>query len=292
MTGRMALILGVFSLASGAAWAQGTETAPTDAAAAEPSDLKALADSCDAHKFETMIVVDGSGRGKKVKICGEPGQTDAEWLVTLRDSAKKVEADPAMTQVVKDQIVAALKAEIDRVELMAPPASTTPLATIAVPSEPVSTTSLATIATPSEPVSTPEAAPQYSSVPQLPAPLPRAAVKAAGATTKAPVERPRLTIRCALPREPFGECARLERETQLLIRADEDVAGGASLRFLRGGDQRAELDLGPLHKGDSVRERLPARVCSGVLRGKVQVQILNKSQVAETRGPYSLYCGT
>jgi hypothetical protein len=24
----------------------------------------------------------------------------------------------------------------------------------------------------------------------------------------------------------------------------------------------------------------------------VQVQILSKSQVAETRGPYSLYCGT
>ena len=105
----MALILGAFGLASGAAWAQGAKTGPTDAAAAPPSELKALADSCDAHKFETMVVVDGSGRGKRVKICGEPGQTDAEWLVTLRDSAKKVAADPPMTQVVKDQIVAALK---------------------------------------------------------------------------------------------------------------------------------------------------------------------------------------
>jgi hypothetical protein len=272
----MALILGAFSLASGAAWAQGTEAAPTDAAAGPPSDLKALADSCDAHKFETMIVVDGSGRGKRVKICGKVGQTDADWLVTLRDSVKKVEADPAMTQVVKDQIVAALKTEIARMEIIAKPASTAPLANIAIPSEPVSA---------------PEAAPQYSSVPQLPAPLPRASAKVASAT-KPPVERPRLTIRCALPREPFGECARLERETQLLIRADEDVAGGASLRFLRGGDQRAELDLGPLHKGESLRERLPTRVCSGVLRGKVQVQVLNKSQVAETLGPYSLYCGS
>ena len=75
-------------------------------------------------------------------------------------------------------------------------------------------------------------------------------------------------------------------------RADEDVASGTSLRFLRGGDQRAELDLGPLRKGETLRERLPTRVCSGTLRGRVEVQVINKSQVAETLGPYALYCGS
>ena len=77
-----------------------------------------------------------------------------------------------------------------------------------------------------------------------------------------------------------------------MIRADEDLAAGTSLRFLRGGDMRAELDLGTLKKGESLREKLPARVCSGVLRGTVQVQILSKSQVAETLGPYPLHCGS
>lgn len=77
-----------------------------------------------------------------------------------------------------------------------------------------------------------------------------------------------------------------------MIRADEDVAAGTSVRFLRGGDARAELDLGPLKKGVSMREKLPGRVCSGVLRGKVQLQILSKGQVVETRGPYALYCGS
>lgn len=241
-----------------------------------PAELKALADDCSAHKFETTVVADGSGRGKRVKICGKPGQTDAEWLVTLRDSAKKVEADAGMTQVVKEQIIAALKAEIGRMEILAKRPSTTAVATIGLPSQPVTV---------------PEAAPQYSSVPPLPAPKPRASIKAASASTP-PVIRPRLTIRCALPRETFATCARLERETQLLIRADEDLAGGTSVRFLRGGDERAELDLGPLRKGESLRERLPARVCSGVLRGKVEVQILSKSRVAETMGPYKLYCGS
>ena len=276
MTGRMALILWAFGLASGTALAQGTEAAPAEPVSGPPAELKALADSCTDHKFETVVVVEGSRRGKRVKICGKPGQTDAEWLVTLRDSVRKVEADAAMSGSVKAQIIGALKAEIGRQEIVAKPASSTALATITLPKEPISV---------------PEAAPQYSSVPPLPAPLPRAAVTAAS-VSKPPVVRPRLTIRCASPRERFGDCARLERETQLLIHADEDIAGGTSLRFLRGGDHRAELDLGPLRKGESMRERLPTRVCSGTLRGEVQVQILSKSQVAETLGPYSLYCGS
>jgi hypothetical protein len=142
-----------------------------------------------------------------------------------------------------------------------------------------------------DPVSIPEAAPQYSSVPQLPAPLPRRTGSGATAAI-APLVKPRLSISCALPHESFADCGRLERETQVLITAAEDLPAGTSVRFLRGGDARAELDLGSLKKGATMRERLPGRVCSGVLRGKVQVQILNKGQVADTLGPYALYCGS
>ena len=84
----------------------------------------------------------------------------------------------------------------------------------------------------------------------------------------------------------------MERETQLMIRAEDDLPAGTSVRFLRGGNARAELELGTLKKGASLREKLPGGVCSGVLRGKVQVQILNNGRVAETLGPYSLYCGS
>ena len=106
------------------------------------------------------------------------------------------------------------------------------------------------------------------------------------------VARPRLSIRCAMPRETCATCARMERETQLMIRAEDDLPAGTSVRFLRGGNARAELELGTLKKGASLREKLPGGVCSGVLRGKVQVQILNNGRVAETLGPYSLYCGS
>lgn len=273
MTRRIALILAGFGLAA-------TSAAAQQGAAVEPApELKALADSCAARKFETVVVVDGSGKGKKVKICGRPGQSDADWLVTLKDSAGKVEGDPAMAKAVKDQILTALRTEIAVLEkaiAAAPPPAATALATIAV--------------SPS-PVIVPEAAPRYSSVPALPVPRPKTA--AAGlAAEAAPLVRPRLTIRCALPREPFGSCASLRRETQILIRADEDMPNGASLRFLRGGDPRAEIDLGSLKKGASLREKLPGRVCAGVLRGKVQVQVTSKGRVADTYGPYALYCGS
>ena len=274
--GRIALILAGFSLWTTSAAAQeAANEAPGEERAAA---LKALAESCSAHRFETMVVVDGSGRAKKVKICGEEGQSDADWLVTLRDSRSKAAADESMAEAVKDQIVAALGAEIERLEQSAAEAAPAPV-------------TVATIDLPPQPLVVPEATPQYSTVPPLPAPKPRVA-GAAPTAASAPVARPRLTLRCALPRESFAGCARLERETQLLIRADEDLASGISLRFLRGGEARAELDLGSLRKGESLREKLPGRVCSGVLRGRVEVQVVSKSRVAETMGPYNLYCGS
>jgi hypothetical protein len=267
---RKILILAVFGAFATIAPAQGT---------AEPTpEQKALAERCAAHKFETTVVVGDSGRGKKVKICGKPGQSDADWLVTLKDSASKVAADKAMAQPVKAQIIAALKMEIDKLESASVSSAFVPMAMIELPARPVTV---------------PEAPPQYSSVPPLPAPLPRArGGQASASAAAAPVVKPRLTVRCALPHESFAGCTRLERETRLLIRADEDLAAGISLRFLRGGDTRAELDLGSLKKGDSFSQRLPGRVCAGVLRGKVQVQVLSKSRVAETLGPYALYCGS
>jgi len=300
---RKVLILGLFGVAATSAPAQDTAIPSSETVeeilgeasgepAAEPApELKALIDNCTAHKFETIVVVDGSRRGSRVKICGEEGQTDADWLNTLRDSVRKTAADQSMAANLKAQIVAALNAEIARLESAA--ASPAPIAVLAP--EPAPAARLVGL---SEEIVAPVGpAPQYSVVPPLPAPLPRAgtaAAKAASSTSvaAAPLIRPRLTIRCALPREAFAACGSMERETQVLIRADEDIAPRTSLRFLRGGETRAELELGTLRKGEVMREKLPGRICAGVLRGKVQIQVLNAGRVAETLGPYALYCGS
>lgn len=257
-------------------------------AAAPDPELKALADSCMGRKFETLVAVEGRSRGSRVRICGEPGLSDADWLNTLRSSIRQTEANGSLSQPVKDQIIGALKAEIARLQTPAVPAA--------------STAQMPAIAFSPDAIAPREPAPQYSTVPPMPAPKRTVAStstasqltpgSASQSQPAAPLVRPRLTIRCAVPRESFEACARLERESRLLIRADEDLAAGTSLRFLRGGDKRAELDLGVLKKGQSLREKLPGRVCSGVMRGKVEVQILNKNRVAETLGPYSLYCGS
>ena len=113
-----ALILGLFGLAATSAIAQDTavpSSADVDALAPAPDpQLQALAETCTAHKFETIVTIEGRRRGSKVKICGEPGQTDADWLKTLRDSVRKTEADAAMAPALRTQIVTALKAEIGR----------------------------------------------------------------------------------------------------------------------------------------------------------------------------------
>jgi len=302
MVVRKALILGLLSVAATKAPAQDTAIPSSEAVAeilgdtgalpeAEPAaELKAVIDSCTAHKFETIVVVDGSRKGSRVKICGEQGQSDAEWLVTLRDSVTKTAADQSMAPNLKDQIITALKAEIARLESAA--INAVPATEVAPGPAPA-----ARLVGMSEEIVAPAGpAPQYSVVPQLPAPLPRAGTAAANAATSAsvaaPLVRPRLTIRCALPRETFAACGSMERATQLMIRADEDIAPRTSLRFLRGGEARAELELGTLRKGEVMREKLPGRICAGVLRGKVQIQVLNGGKVAETLGPFALYCGS
>jgi hypothetical protein len=300
MSVRKALILGLLGMAATSAPAQDTAIPSSDdvdailgEASVEPApEMKALIDTCTAHKFETIVVVDGSRKGSRVKICGEEGQSDADWLNTLRDSLRKTADDPSMAASLKDQIVTALVAEIARLE----GAAASPAAAAVLAPGPASAARLVGMSEEIVAPAGPE--PQYSLVPPLPAPLPRAGTAAAKANAAlasvaaAPLIRPRLTVRCALPREAFAGCGSMARETLLMIRADEDIAPRTSLRFLRGGEARAELELGTLRKGESMREKLPGRICSGVLRGKVQIQVLNAGKVAETLGPYALYCGS
>lgn len=271
MTMRLALIFVATALTAAGAVAQ-DQANPTP-----PPELKALAESCNARKFETTVeaMVNGTKRTRKVKLCGKERQTDAEWAATLKDAAAKTRAGEGMSPAMKEAIIAAINGEISRIEA-AGAAITLPAAV------------------------TPPAArpPEYSVLPPIP-PAPPVATRTASSTPAAAPARPRLTIRCA-ERGDRGEgdpCSFLERETVLTIRADEDLADGATLRFLRRGDVRGELTVARLRKGQMIRARLPAPLCAGVMNSKAEIQILGRgagataeTRVVDTLGPFGLRC--
>ena len=93
--------------------------------------------SCDAHKFETAIQLigpDGKPKQSKVKMCGTIGQSDADWIRTLEDAVGKTQENTEMPRAAKEQIIAAVTLEIDRLRhpaLQLPPG--TDIATLSRP---------------------------------------------------------------------------------------------------------------------------------------------------------------
>lgn len=278
----VALIVAAAALAAAPSAAQ-EQGAPAETEAASP-EKQAFLQSCAARKFETtiQIVEDGAKLGKKVTLCGNAGQTDADWVDTLKDAAAKTEANADMAPDVKGQIVTALNLEITRIEAVS-----------------------RTVTLPKAIEAAPEVADraQYSVLPPIPDASKRATMsprdpikltaRAADAPRLPPVKKPRLTIRCLAPGEAGGGsiCAALERDTLLMVRADEDLASAASLRFLRRGDAKGQIELAQLRQGQQVRSKLPSQLCAGVASSKVQIEVLaGGGQVVDTLGPYRLHC--
>lgn len=150
-----------------------------------------------------------------------------------------------------------------------------------------------------------ERPPEYASLPPLPPPLPAGATTVAAATGASAVSPsvprlrgPRLTIECVNLEDlgGAGDCSLIKRETQVLVRADEAVPAQTSLRFVRRGDMRAEVELAQLSRGKAVQLALPDEVCAGVNNSRVEIQVVRRAgansagQVVDTLGPYLLHC--
>ncbi|MFL6766254.1 MAG: hypothetical protein ACJ8FO_13795 [Sphingomicrobium sp.] len=254
---------------------------PADPAAA----VKALAQSCDAHKFETTIQLtgpDGQPKQSKVKMCGTKGQSDADWIRTLKDAVAKTAASPQMPRAAKEQITAAVNAEIERL--------THPL--LVLPGG----TDIAKL--PKAAAAKPEAqlARDYGSLPPLPTASAVAPPHVLGPGGLTGIEPPRLTLRCAAAGDedrPMS-CDSIDKDTLLVLRADDSYPRGVQVRFVRHGDERAELDLPALKQGQTAVVRLPAAVCTGVVRSRVEIQGLAATAPsgtpAGTIGEYDLRC--
>ena len=308
MTFRFAT-LAAFAVLPTAGLAQ-DETSPA------PSGGAALMESCADHKFETVVqtTVDGKARGQKVRICGVAGQSDADWKRTLEDAIRKVEANKEMAASTREQIIAALKLEIGKIDtgIVAPVAGSgsalagtelleLPKSATIAPLAPGRPAAAPPPLTPARPATAPpprSLEQDYGSYAPLPAPLPPATVATTTAAVAVKPPAPRIKLVCSVPNDPRSneDCRDINAGTILTVQADELLSPGTSLRFLRKGDERAEVKLGQMAAGQSVRFKLPKPVCVGVLKGSVEVQVLRRTsvsaapQVVDSHGPYELRC--
>lgn len=255
-----------------------------------PKEVRELLQDCSAHRFETVVsaVVDGQLKRSRMKLCGTPGQSDADWVNTLRDSAAKIAANPGVPPAMRTEMVKALNAEIASLSSGAKPA--------APPVAGGGAFTLKPRATP--PAGTRDSKSTYTSLPPLPPPV--VVVAKPGVYVPPPsIEHPDLAFECFSTGTGAGEgpCMDFDRYTVVVVQAKAPVSPGASLRFIRDGEDKGEIALAALKKGQRQRIALPSEVCKGINGGRLKIETMvvprgNKApaQVADTQGPFDLRC--
>ena len=302
MTGRIIFTAIGLSLAATAVAAPKAKKVVPPAAAAPRAETRRLVESCDAHKFETVVndEVDGKPHQSKVKLCGKEGQSDSEWIDTLKDAVEKVVTNKEMPAAMREQISAALKTEIARLQLKEAKA-------FGVEPQTEKGTALAGIAAlpplpqpkPSNalPLPPPRAVPtapkqEYAALPPLPTapPAPTRVLPGGASSLAAVLPKPRMTLICNNPGQAVGPCTDFTRETTIIVRAGEDLPAKTSLRFVRDGEPEADVELAQLKKGRSQQLAFPRDVCSHVAGGRLELRIVRSGQEVGRDGPYNLTC--
>lgn len=281
MRGKIASAIALSLLAGAAA----SVAAPRKSATPiEPAAIAKTLD-CARHRFEATIQLigpDGKPQGKTVRMCGTSGESDAQWIRTLKDAVKKTSESPSMPQATKDQIIAAVNAEILRLSL---PALNLPQGTDIAKLPRASATNR-----PEVPLSR-----DYNALPPLPTVSNVAPphLLGAGGTFG---ETAHLSLSCALAGDEDrpDKCGTIDKDTVLVVRADAAYPKGVAVRFLRHGDSRAEVDLPAMSMGETRKLRLPPAVCSGVVRSTVEIDALGAGGPAGATpgrvGEYDLRC--
>lgn len=263
--------------------------APADATPANPLE------DCSAHKFETIVerVVDGEPRKSRVRLCGQKGQSEADWIGTLEDAIAKLRANEEMPAATRNQVIAAIEREIGRLRdpesatAAAAPPTLTPRATkprdlrddyASLPALPPPVTTA-----PAPPL------PENSATPSASSATP---VVARAVATAPLLVAPSLELVCYVPGDMAGPapCIDFQRDTVLTVRAKTEVAVGTELHFERNGVDRASIAIGPLKSGRTKRIPLPSGVCQGVGDGRLTIATWMGSRPARTEGPFPLRC--
>lgn len=216
---------------------------------------------------QSFVFAWGAGANPtKVTLCSEKGATHEQIVRMLEDAAVKLERATALPDDRRIALVHQVRGKIAELEK----ANATKSADAPQPVV---------------------ASPLASTVPPLPGPK-------AGAPTSTPASsplllpRPRLTFECYTPGEIGigGPCVGMNRDTRLTVKAGEPIQPATSLRFTRNGESRAEVQIGPMRKGQSKRLVVPREVCRGVVTAEIEIKVARGSYVVDTRGPYLMRC--
>lgn len=247
---------------------------------------------CAGHKFDSVVEIDPlRKRSTRVKLCANPGASDADWVTTLEDAIVQIEQRD-MPEEPKAKLIGQLRSEIAKFASTtrpAPPTTSSQSASAFVGN----LGGIGSVAAPTERFET-------STLPPMPAPLPRKSVAAtttggAAAISAASVPTMRFGIKC-LARGESGTgstCDFFESGTSLALSAIQGMEKGATLRFRRKGEARGDVALAPLAAGKSVRVRLPSDLCRGVSFTRVELELLppgSTGTVAGRAGPYEMRC--
>jgi len=262
------------------------------------ADAEAFIARCGPRKFETEAASNNSGKLRKAKIllCAKPGDSDEQWIATLEKAATQIGASPQLSADAKSKVIGEIQAAISQIRSPKGASLVThDKAQPGVTSGPqADQATIVPVAPAVEPAPIPRPEPVAATV----RPLPPAPAPGRVAAMQPQVTKPRLSISCASAGDPGAatSCSDLAADTLLVIRADENLKTKVSLRFVRDGDLRGGIALGMMRRGQIVRTRLPARVCAGVIRGRVEFQTIiidphsRAEQVADTQGPFRLHC--
>lgn len=292
----MLLLPAIFAFAAPTAAAQ---TAPPTAAQSSATARQVLQD-CNAHKFDTVVTaeVDGKMQSKRVRLCGQVGQSDSDWVRTLEDSVTKIEASDAIAKPMRDAMATSLKVEVIRLRSTSVPAGAIATAP-APPLERAENSGDFTLKPRAvRPTGSSDGLAVYNGLPPLPDPV---AVKAAGSAAYVPpppIVRPKLDVQCfGNGAIAGGPCYDLDRHGLVVVRARDTVGPGVNLHFILKGEDRGQVALSGMKKGQRLNFRLPDRVCRGTVGGRLELRVMvapaggkYAPQRAETVGPVVLRC--
>jgi hypothetical protein len=210
----------------------------------------------------------------KVTLCGDKGASTDELVRMIGDAADKIEMTTSIPDDRRTALVQQMRAKISELQgTLRAPSGAAP--------KPAQTAESPAVSAPA-PAEAPPVPVAAATLPPAPAPAPAPVAAAVN---------PRLTFACINADFPGGgPCVTLDRDTILTVKSAAAAPAGLALRFVRQGDVRAEVALGSMRKGQSVRVALPRQVCSGVVTGEVEFDVVGGGQVVDRQGPFLIHC--